>query len=246
MHWKKYFYILLLAALVTACKGSDIAKGTPISNMYIIATVRVLNDIAPYTDTTTEIRLRVYKGCCDNVRLSQGGTVTAHANGIDYLFDLTEIPPLPPYSYETHFQYTALLPVLADNTEIRIALNRPSEEDAPNTTVTIPAKPVILTPVDNSTIYRTDDVYVSWLAESYNDTIDGSLFACSTGAGTQFISDDTGDYTFLASVYLLYASDCSGSVSVTRIRQGIPDSGLSVRSTITVRRISGVSLTVSP
>jgi len=246
MHWKNYFYILFLPVLITACEGSDIAKGTPISNMYIIGTIRVLSDSAPYTDNTTEIRLSIYKGCCDNVRLSQGGTVTAHANGIAYVFDLTEIPPLPPYSYETKFRYSALLPIFADNTEIRIALNRPGEEDAPNTTVTIPAKPVILTPIDNSTIFRTDDVYVSWLAESYNDRIEGRLSACSTAAGTQFTSDDTGDYTFLSSVFLPYASDCSGGVSITRIRQGMPDSGLSIRSTISINRRSSVGLTISP
>ena len=224
---------------------SNIAKGTALSDLHIEATINVAKDRLSTEADELEILVKIHKGTqYDSVRLSSGGSVVVYMLGVSYPMDLIVIDPIPPYSYETLYRYSIRAPTPPDNTEIRIALIRPAEASALSSTVSMPTKPVILLPLADSTLFRTDDVDVTWVPEAYNDSMRVVLGGCHL-SDNRFYPDDIGNYTILSDVYLPYATPCSGGVGIRRTRTGTPDVGLGA-STISAYRSSYVSVNITP
>jgi len=245
--WKNSLFYIMLLLLVASCT-EDSAKGKSTSKLKMEATIFALSDnrlSGPSLAEDVEITVRLTLGNFgDSIRLENGGTIVAHVNGVEHELEEIEIAPIPPYSYDSKYYYRITLSEMSAQAEIRIAINRPSKTSALYSIVTLPTKPANFVPTDNTTLFRAQDVYTSWLQEDANDTISINLAACILSDHI-FTMNDTGEFTITSDTFMPHDAACDGTISIRRIREGTPDSTLG-QSSITATRKSINRITVEP
>ncbi|HBA36216.1 MAG TPA: hypothetical protein DCZ12_19000, partial [Gammaproteobacteria bacterium] len=129
-----------------------------------------------------------------------------------------------------------------ENTEFKIALDRPDGKNAPNSSVTLPAPVTITSPATGATFRRDDILTLSWTPASNNMTelrighvssrctdALGEMIITSTKVNDALLSSDPGNLERRASIFLppftqqdLQAS-CVVDIEVRRRRIGTVD-----------------------
>ncbi len=245
--WLVRLLFIALLVLLVSCKEEHKANGLPTSDLEIRAAIVIDGDLnAPVLESeATYINVIIYrKGGSNGVKLESGGNVTAHVNGDTYVLERIEFQPNAPYNYDKHYYYELRIPYLVAQTEIRISINRPSEDDAPSSLVRVPEQPVITSPTEGEVLYRSNNIYVSWVPDINSDSIALSTSACNPEY-LSFATTDIGSFTILSDNFGPYASPCDTGISMTRIRAGTIDSALN-QGTIVVRRYGHVGFSILP
>lgn len=247
--WINRLLFLLAALLLVACSEKS-ADGTPTPELNIRAELFMLSDSTgvlsdPETDTRVRVDISIGQSN-DNVRLERGGNITLHVDGVAYLLDEIETPPLAPYTFEPRFHYEKNIPHLENYTTLRLAVTRPDETDAPSSSLIVPPKPVILEPAENSSHSRLQNLYTSWIQGDSNDLIGIFMNSCyQQNTYLEFYTADVGEYTIQSDVFRPHDLECDGLITLHRTSYGALDENIG-RGQFVFRRNSKVSITVTP
>lgn len=222
------------ATLVSGCGEEDVdSDAIKTKGMHAIITAVASGN----GETVVTAQLRVGGDNGTIVELSSGDTLVGTVDG--------ETKTLG--AIEDREKYRATFDTDAADTEIQVSFEREEDEDAPDSSVTLP-DPFSILDLEEEEVQRGDDVLITWEPEGSGDinwSLDGDCVWTADGT-----TSDDGSHTLTAEDVEVLGTDegenCEVTVTLERAASGSVDPAFEEGGTIRAYQRRSVSFTSTP